>query len=330
MKIGEVFRYARPYSENPEEIDGLRNFFAATKTSANTKMLLEAGIQAPAPVVTPDSTRVPAILIRSSPHKVGSNLPWQDVFRPDQGQIRYFGDNKNPGKDPIECKGNRLLIDQFKLHTSSLKNDRNKACPIICFRSVPFHGRQKGQVEFQGACLVERVERISQVSPETGLPFVNYVFDFLVLELLKENEQFDWRWVDDRRNGRFSDTDAARYAPASWTRWISQGSVSFGSVRRLVSKQSIVKRHEQQPPLGSREAEILNEIYQFYEKKKHRFEVLPATQSCAVPYFYRGVHTASRLGYSGQFGQWHRLRRTTRYWQRVCMHKIGGAWTSEV
>lgn len=277
MKIGQIFRYARPYSETPTEIDGLANFFAATKTSAETKMLLEAGIQAPARIRGPDGPRVPAVLIRSSPHKAGSEgTPWQDVFRPDQGHIRYFGDNKTPGKDPSTTPGNRLLLEQFSLHASNSELDRSRACPIVCFRSVSLHNRIKGQIEFQGIGLVERAELVSQIEPKTGIPFVNYVFDFLIVSLLSENETLNWAWIDERRNPAFSSSEAFRNAPVSWQKWVHQGVSAFGTIRRAVSRQSIVRRSEQQPPSASRESRVLHEVYKFYENRKHRFEALAA------------------------------------------------------
>jgi hypothetical protein len=277
MKIGQTFRYARPYSETPAEIDGLPNFFAATKTSAETKLLLDAGIQAPARIKEPHGPRVPVVLIRSSPHKAGSeSTPWQDVFRPDQGHIRYFGDNKTPGKDASTTVGNKLLLEQFSLHASSSEIDRARACPVVCFRSVSLQNRLKGQIEFQGIGLVERAELVSQIEPRTGMPFVNYVFDFMILSLLRENEEFNWAWIDDRRNPALGSKDANRYAPVAWQKWVHQGVSAFSVIRRAVSKQSIVRRSEQQPPPASEEGRILQEVYKFYENRKHRFEALAA------------------------------------------------------
>jgi Restriction endonuclease AspBHI N-terminal/Restriction endonuclease len=291
MKIGQMFRYARPYSESPAEIDGLPNFFAATKTSAEKKLLLEAGIQAPARIKVSSGHRVPAILIRSSPHKAGSeSTPWQDVFRPDQGHIRYFGDNKTPGKDPSTSLGNKLLIEQFNLHNSNSEVDRSRACPIVCFRSVPLQNRKKGQIEFQGIGLVERVELVSQIEPKAGMPFVNYVFDFLVLSLLTENEQLDWTWIDDRQNRLLDLKSSNRNAPAAWQRWVQQGASAFSTIRRAVSKRSIVRRVEQQPPFASKEARILDEVYEFYEKRKHRFEALAAAVADRILTQHGGVY----------------------------------------
>ena len=100
MKIGQIFRYSRPYNANPESIDGLPNYFYYTYTDNSRLPLLDAGINPIHKVRAIDGARRPAILISSSPHKIGSlETPWQDVFDPDNGHIHYYGDNKEPGSD---------------------------------------------------------------------------------------------------------------------------------------------------------------------------------------------------------------------------------------
>lgn len=96
MRIGEIFRYSRPYNNKPEFVDGMPNYFYHTYTVGERLALLEKGINPIASIKCCDNTiRVPAILISSSPHKVGSiDTPWEDTFDPDNGHIRYFGDNK--------------------------------------------------------------------------------------------------------------------------------------------------------------------------------------------------------------------------------------------
>ncbi len=139
MKINEIFRYARPYSSKLEFIDDLPNFFFATDLLGSRKTLLDAGINSPAILKAQDGDRVPVILIRSSAHKAGSeDTPWQDLFRPDFGHIRYFGDNKSPKKSPERAAGNALLLSQFKLHHSTIKEERLHACPILAFRAVSY------------------------------------------------------------------------------------------------------------------------------------------------------------------------------------------------
>jgi hypothetical protein len=120
MQVGEVFRYSRPYDSVPATKDGLANYFHHTQTAGCKMALLESGINPIQSLAAPDFIRCPAILISSSPHKIGSEeTPWQDSFDPDRGYVRYFGDNKAAGSDPATASGNRALLEQFRLHTAT-------------------------------------------------------------------------------------------------------------------------------------------------------------------------------------------------------------------
>ncbi len=44
MKINDVYRYSRPYSINPPQIDGLLNYFHVTNCPDSKFPLLESGI----------------------------------------------------------------------------------------------------------------------------------------------------------------------------------------------------------------------------------------------------------------------------------------------
>ena len=174
MKIGQIFRYARPYNKDPSEIDGLPNYFHYVYTEGCKLPLLDSGINPIQKIQTADQPRCPAILISSSPHKIGSlETPWQDFFDPDNGHIHYFGDNKVPGKDPASPPGNKALLEQFELHNSADPKKRIQACPIICFKRVAVGGRSKGNVEFQGFGIISRAERITQYDRRNQRPFVN-------------------------------------------------------------------------------------------------------------------------------------------------------------
>ncbi len=72
LKIRDVFRYARPYSAKNEEIDGYKNHFFSTNLKGGKLVLLDKGINQIARVNCNNEYRTPAILIRSSPHKIGS------------------------------------------------------------------------------------------------------------------------------------------------------------------------------------------------------------------------------------------------------------------
>lgn len=217
--IGDVLRYARPYDPGPEVVDGMPNYFHLTHTSGSALPLLDRGINPMQQLVAVDGPRRPAILISSSPHRVGSHgTPWQDFFDPDNGHIRYSGDNKDAGRDPALAPGNRLLLEAFRFHSSAEKDVRRLSVPVIFFRRVPRGGRVKGFVEFQGFGVVERAELAVQYDRRRRQSFPNYVFDFLVLSMAREHEEFGWSWIASRADPEAGLGTTHRTAPASWRR----------------------------------------------------------------------------------------------------------------
>ena len=145
LEIGQVLRLARPKSATPPRIDDFVNFYAATALSGGKLVTLDSGINRIRPVRAPGGERVPAILISSSPHRVGSQeTPWQDHFEVDGGYIRYYGDNRLPKSDPLAKRGNAALVSAFERHSSPDPAERRRATPVIFFRRVPRLGKQKG------------------------------------------------------------------------------------------------------------------------------------------------------------------------------------------
>lgn len=283
MRIGDVFRYSRPYSDVPAAIEGFRNYFYVTGGAQPKLALLEKGINPIGQVKSKDGARCPAILIASSPHKIGSETtPWQDFFDPDNGHIRYYGDNKTPGCDPATTPGNKALLTAYEQHNSPLCEVRRNATPLIFFRRVSRNGRAKGFVEFQGFGIVRAVQRITQYDRTTKSPFVNYAFDFTVLNLLDENEEFDWAWVTSRRNSELTLDETNKLAPRSWREWISGGPKAADRYRRRVSKLQVITPGAQKPSMGSVEAKVLQEIYKFYSGRKARFEALAEVVAARV------------------------------------------------
>lgn len=283
MQIGQIFRYSKPFNSLPPEIDGLPNFMHATSSPGAKFALLERGIDRIGCVDTPEGRRRPAILISSSPHKIGSEeTPWQDVFNPDIGHIRYFGDNQKPGKDPAKAPGNILLLDQFRIQTSPDCAVRKNAVPLIFFRRVPHGGKAKGFVEFQGFGIVTHAELLTQFHPKLGQYFTNYVFGFCVFSMALESEEFSWDWVTARRTPSESLCDTMKAAPAAWQVWLREGPSAVEKCRRRVSRLQTVSTVDQQPPRGSDTERVLNEVYSFYEGKKHRFENLASIVAASV------------------------------------------------
>ncbi len=278
MRVGDIFRYGRPYREDLCIIDGLPNYFNQVSTKGAKLALLDRGINAIASLNSNNGRR-PALLLRSSPHKIGSvETPWQDIFDPDRGHIRYFGDNKvcSPVRDPVNATGNKVMLQQFELHTSTDRNVRLRAAPVVCFRTIRQEGRSKGYIQFQGFGIIERAERITQYDRKKRCPFTNYVFDIAVFGLTKENEIFDWSWISARRNDTIFNKECLKLAPESWKTWVTEGATALSKCRRRVVSLFTYSTSEQQPAKKSKEEKALKEVYVFFEKRKHRFEALAA------------------------------------------------------
>ena len=244
MKSGEIYRTARPYSAEPEYIDGLKNYFAETTSldSVYAKATLDKGINSIQKIKAIDGERRPAILLRSSPHKYESEqTPWKDIINEHSGNVVFFGDNKTADKNANNVSGNAALIEQVALQNSNDLDSRNLAAPLLLFESISRDGIEKGQVKFCGLVLINKVEKITQVHPKTKISFENLKFHIFLLDLLNEDEILNWQWINDRRNPLLSNEDSNRYAPQSWKNFVRNGIVSFNQIRKisLYSQSSI-------------------------------------------------------------------------------------------
>lgn len=283
MQIREVFRYGRPYTDLAEMRDGFRNhFFVTNDKLANNKIAtLESGINPLAELKAVDGLRRPAILIRSSPHKVGSETtPWQDLFDVDNGYIRYFGDNKMPGRDPAFADGNKILIEAFNTYNSP--DRRHLSVPLLFYKAVSKNGKSKGFIEFNGFGIITGVELITQYDRKLDRTFSNFAFAFQVFSLAAESEEFDWLWINDRRNSTLSLSQTLRNAPKSWIDWINNGNKSLEKNRRRVSKLLTFSKSEQLPPPGGNEEKVLKGIYDYYQNRKSHFESLAAAVTAKI------------------------------------------------
>ncbi|UUY05734.1 restriction endonuclease [Svornostia abyssi] len=275
LGMGQVLRDSRPKDSAPDHIGGYANLYAALHSPGHKHVPFEAGINPIATCKAPDGARVPAILVASSPHKLGlAENPWQDIWDVDNGWVRYYGDNRTPGADPAAKPGNRALITAHSLHAHHDPGDRARATPLILFRRVPREGRAKGFAQFEGLGIVTGVELVTQYSSKAGGTFANYAFELLVVTLASEHEQLDYRWITDRRDAAKPLGSTLRYAPKAWKEWVDSGAVALDRVRRRVSKLLVEPKDQQMPAAGTREATVLAAVYDYYDGKKHRFEAL--------------------------------------------------------
>jgi hypothetical protein len=275
FRSGVVYRYPSDRDGDRQFVDGLPNFFNVTRSEGNALVLLEKGISQIAKAKgLIDQIGFPAIAISSSPHSRGSEWnPWHDVFEPDLGYIRYFGDAKKAG-NPALAPGNKVLLSEMAKHTSGDAAVRATAAPLIFFERVSVEGRSYGNVKFQGFGVIEKAELVTQYNPGIGY-FTNYVFTFAVLSLSDEDEELDWAWINARRDPSAKTTDTARTAPISWIKWVKFGNNKLESFRRRAALAKVESVDSQRPKPGSREAVALDAIYQFYSNAgRHRFELL--------------------------------------------------------
>jgi hypothetical protein len=306
----DVLRYARESSPIETIIDGFLNYFFITATPGQSypKLMLERGITANAETVAIDGPRRAVIAIRSSPWKAGHETnPWHDEFDLDHGHVRYYGDHK-PGVlgIPGVTLGNRLLLEAFNLYSGSSRLQRLAAPPLLLFRSQTVHvqGRAvvKGHVEFCGVALIERLEYIVQRDPKTGSSFPNIVLDLAVMDLAPAGDLLDMRWIDDRRDASLSAQDTLRFAPVSWKRWVDEGRSAISRVRRRVMSSRVKGRAEQTPSPNTPDAALLREIYDFFDGRKHSFELLAARVAARALGDQGGVYHQGWLSRAGGDG----------------------------
>ncbi|MFG2293381.1 restriction endonuclease [Streptomyces sp. NPDC048603] len=284
LRMGQVYRYASGKDQTAPELGGYPNFHYVTHSPGMKRALLERGINGMAKVSAPDGVRRPAVFIRSSPWKAGTEqTPWHDVFDLNNGHVRYFGDHKaGMTVAPGTTTGNATLLDAFAGHQGRTPEDRATAAPLLLFRSVPRNGQPKGHVEFCGVGVIERAERLVQWGGREHTTFVNYVYDIAVLDLTAENEEVRWEWIEARRGEGVSDAASLDLAPKAWREWVKHGHSALPRLRRRVARAKVSKVRDQRPEPGSAEYADLELIYKYFDGRKHDFEALASTVAARV------------------------------------------------
>lgn len=275
LKMGQIYRYSKNgRSGEVEYIDNLPNYFYYTNVNNfESTFTFQKGIHCVKNIRTNNGeTRCPVIIISSSPYKAGTEYtPWKDYYDTDHGYIKYYGDNRRGDSLPNNKPGNRELLKLFsKYKSEDIEIRKNKAVPIVFFERVNYDNRIKGNLKFQGFGIIDTAKLITQASNDKE--FTNYMFEFAVLSLANENEEFDWNWIAKRCDTNLSTEETNKYAPKSWKEWVKTGDIEAN--RRNVAKLKIVKAINQIPIKNSKEEKILNIIRNFYEDKKNMFEIL--------------------------------------------------------
>ncbi|MER5642463.1 restriction endonuclease [Kitasatospora sp. NPDC002227] len=284
LGMGETLRYTSAKDSGPATVGGYSNFYFVTESPGQKRALLEAGINPMAKITAAAGVRRPAVMIRSSPWKAGSEqTPWHDVFDLDNGHVRYFGDHKFDTVKPLgSTTGNAALLEVFDGHQAPTAEGRAAAPPLLLFRSVSRNGKVKGHVEFCGVGLIERAERVVQWAGRARTTFTNYVFDLAVIDLAAEGDKLDWEWITARRVAGRSDAEVLELAPTAWREWVKHGHSVLPRVRRRVARSRVIKVRDQRPASGSAAETDLEAVYRRFDGDKHAFEALASAVAARV------------------------------------------------
>lgn len=226
-------------------------------------------------VAEPDGSgvRLPAFIFHSNPLKTDTSInPWSDVIDADAGYALFHGDNKEPAAPASAARGNARLISIYHQYMDA--SLRPNAPPILVFKQRAVNGHRKGFREFSGYGVPTAMRLLTQRDAKLGVYFSNLAIELALFDLNEEHNEFDWRWIDDRRDGALLGRDTLRSAPNAWRRWVSGGASVIESCRRNVYQQRVVDPKEQLA-LSSDQREVIDILRHRYSGGRHYlFEAL--------------------------------------------------------
>ncbi len=203
--------------------------------------------------------RVPLIIFHSNPYKEDQEqTPWRDLIFQEDGRVIYNGDNKNSNQKAHEPRGNKKILELIELYSSINKTDRLKAPPIIITKSIKLNGKTSYR-QFIGVGLINQSPRlVQQYEKSSGKVFSNYQFEVTLISLQPE-EDFDWNWIDDRRNEKLNDVEASKKAPKNWLKWVEKGNGIVNQIQLKIKSYRLISEVDQNkmPPQNKN---IINEL----------------------------------------------------------------------
>lgn len=222
-------------------------------------------------VVDPDGVeRRPAFVFQSNNLRpVSVSNPWLDVIEPDAGYALYHGDNRTPGRNALDGRGN----DAFNSIISQYEEPRQRqnAPPVLVFEHAAVDGRTNGYRRFAGFGVPTEVRLQTQAIRDGR--FTNLAIELALFGMEAEGNTFDWKWIDDRRDWTMDAARSNKNAPESWKTWVAEGGAAIERVRRNVVRDRVFRPSERRQVPASLLG-LLDRIHQSYRSKPHGFEGL--------------------------------------------------------
>ncbi len=208
-------------------------------------------------------------------YSTGKDIYWPDELDEELGLYTYYGDNKVPGSDLHDKKGNQILRDVFEMSSSSDVNVRKNIPPFFLFERDSIGGVKFRGLLVPGYNSVPSREWLTALwaKRDEGGRFQNYKSIFTVLDTSSGSDDktgeasIDMRWIDDLKDGLGFDSP---YAPLAWKNWIK-------SNKYLPLKSNIrprIRTKEEQLPEDSERKKMLNMIIDYFKDDPTRFEYL--------------------------------------------------------
>jgi len=271
IKVGQVFRV--PYRGRRSEATDFVGYQDLTRGAHAKSADLQKGMFFYQQVKEPGQTfgRLPAFIFHSNPFKKGAEgTPWVDVVEPDAGYCLFHGDNRTPSRPPLGSRGNAKFVQVHQFYADPAL--RKFAPPVLVFEQVEYNGNRRGYRRFCGFGVPIRRALTTQ-KEKNGAYFTNLVIELALFRLERENESFDWNWINHRRDASVDADTALIASPFSWKEWVSGGELAIEACRRIVARQTVVDL-SQQRLTNKDERRILVDVLEYYGKKKHSFEGL--------------------------------------------------------
>ncbi len=307
IQVGEKFRVP-----NSLKTSQPGDFFALCRGSYQTGINPNRGIFHYSALRGPNgNSYIPAFLLYSDNLSGQSRgNPWLDILNAEDGYALYHGDNKVPGKSPLSADGNRMIMNIACQYADP--ELRVLAPPMILFESARVLDSRGSYRRFVGYGVPSDIRIQSQRSDQGT--FTNLVLEIVLFSLTTEQEQFDWDWIDQRRDQSISPGDALKSAPSAWREWVKYGDSVLERSRRRVFGTTIRSTAEQRKDMSSDDRLLNQMIYDFFKSKTNAYvfeglaswiasRVLGSTSSrgWVTPRIDGGIDFVSRLDIGSGF-----------------------------